>query len=107
MSNSSGATPTDAIFSLVRAAMETGSFPIRCSKSLLGYLSHTLEYIVHYHRVPALVCAGFQHMRYWLQEAPHYEALAEGVRQVWVFAEGVSPLDRGNIVCIPLQDAEA
>ena len=64
---------------------------MRCSKATLVQLSHALENLVLSRHVPAMVFTGFQESGYWQPASKRYQALAQVVRQLCIFAGGPLP----------------
>ena len=80
-----------SLFQLLRASLSSSLPPVRCSKSTLVHLSHTLEDLVLRDRIPALLFTGFQESSHWREETERYRVLAEVAQQVCIFAGAPLP----------------
>jgi len=80
---------------------------IRCAKTTLIHVSHTIENIVFANRLPGFIFAGFQQAKYWQQEAQRYISMLDGQHQVYIFTGEPIPDDAPiQLVQIRLDDPD-
>jgi PAS domain S-box-containing protein len=59
---------------------------VRCTKSTLIHLSHTLEDTILKNKIPAMLFTGFQESSHWRKETDRYQELSAVVMQICIFA---------------------
>jgi PAS domain S-box-containing protein len=82
-----------SLYQLLRLELGDKLPIIRCTKSTLVHLSHTLEDMVLTRELPALMFTGFQESSYWRAETQRYRTLATLAQQVCIFAGKPLPPD--------------
>lgn len=75
-----------SLFDMLRQHISTELPIVRCTKSILVHLSHTLEDTILKNKIPAMLFTGFQESSHWREEAHRYAELTHIALQVCVFA---------------------
>ncbi len=102
-----GTARSSPLFNLIKQRLNSPLPLVRCTKTTLVHLSHSLENMILNHRIPAVIFAGFQESRHWQQETARYRALAQVARQVCIFSTPpLPPESEAGSIYIPLQPAD-
>ncbi len=86
---------TQSLFNLIQQHLGDDLPVVRCTKSTLVHLSHTLEDSILNNKIPAMLFTGFQESSYWREETKRYRELAKIAQQVCIFAGKPLPPESG------------
>ena len=95
MANKTQPPLKQSLFNLIQQHLGDSLPVMRCTKSTLVHLSHTLENIILNNKIPAMLFTGFQESSHWQEETKRYHELAKVAQQVCIFAGKPLPIESG------------
>jgi len=66
-----------SLFNIIQQQLGDKLPVVRCTKSTLVHLSHTLEDSILKNKIPAMMFTGFQESSHWREETKRYHELAK------------------------------
>ena len=84
---------SQSVYSQILAHFPADWQPIRCSKSTLVDLSHSIEETFIGHHLRGVLFTGFQESRHWQQEIERYQQISRYAEQVCIFSGHPLPVE--------------